>query len=63
MDAMDGPPEPRLPQAEEDELKLVGEVAWRIHRAVNPSPVVGHATEHSIEDPFTGEVTVTMRLA
>jgi hypothetical protein len=25
--------------------------------------VLGHAVEHSIEDPFTGEITVRIRLA
>ncbi len=28
-----------------------------------PSPVIGVAAEHSIEDPFTGEATVRVRLA
>lgn len=27
-----------------------------------PDKVLGYATEHSIEDPFTGEITVSVRL-
>jgi hypothetical protein len=29
---------------------------------MRPGPIYGYAVEHSIEDPFTGEITVRVRL-
>lgn len=60
---MDDAPEPRLSFEEEEELKRIGRIGRDIHRQMNPSPILGIATEHSIEDPFTGEITVSVRLS
>lgn len=63
MDEMDRAPEPWITFAEEEEIKRVNRLAGEIHRQANPSPLLGYATEHSIEDPFTGEITVSLRLS
>jgi hypothetical protein len=61
-DPMDqGPPTP-LTFEEEEEVKRTARLAHEIHRQANPSPLVGYATEHSIEDPFTGQITVQVRI-
>lgn len=59
---MDRAPESPLSFAEEEEIKRLNRLAHEIHRQVNPSPRIGVATEGSIEDPFTGAITVTVRL-
>ncbi len=47
------------PPAEENQARRIGRIARDIQRQVNGSgPVIGHAIEHSIEDPLTGEITV-----
>jgi len=62
MDEMDRAPESGLTFEEEEAIKRVNRLAHDLHRQMNPSPVIGYATEHSIEDPFTGQITVSVRL-
>lgn len=46
------------------DVRIDFDEAGRILNAtvLNPNPVVGHAVEHSIQDPFTGETTVRVKL-
>ncbi len=60
-DPLDDVPEPRLDPAEEEAERRFGRTMREIVRQLHPSPPLGYATEHSIEDPFTGEITVTFR--
>lgn len=66
---MDAAPEewdlPPLPSPEdEDELRRVGQAVRQIRNAdQDRRQVIGYATEHSIEDPFTGHITVEFVLA
>ncbi len=61
-DPMDQAPPSPLTFEEEEEIKRISRLAHEVHRQANPSPLVGHATEHSIEDPFTGQITVQVRI-
>jgi hypothetical protein len=62
-DPADDAPESCLSFEEEEEIKHVNRIVHDLHRQMNPSPIIGYATEHSIEDPFTGDITVTVQLA
>lgn len=59
---MDQAPPSPLSFEEEEEIRRINRLAHEIHRQVNPSPIIGTAVENSIEDPFTGQITVTIQL-
>lgn len=58
----DDEPDPQISFEAAEEIKALSRIVGDLHRQMNPSPRLGVATEHSIEDPFTGEITVTVRL-
>jgi hypothetical protein len=55
-------PGPSVDPAEAEEITRTGRISNDLRRQMNPSPRLGVATEDSIEDPFTGQITVTVQL-
>jgi hypothetical protein len=55
-------PGPSIDPAEADEIRQVNRYVNDLRRQMSPGERLGVATEHSIEDPFTGDITVTVRL-
>lgn len=53
---------PQIDAEEVEEIRAVSRVVDDLRRQMNPAERLGVATEHSIEDPFTGQITVTVRL-
>jgi hypothetical protein len=55
---------PDLPSPQEEDCeRRIGQAVRRVQRQANGAGrVIGHAIEHSIEDPFTGEITVRILL-
>lgn len=53
---------PQIGADEAEEIKRVNRLVSGLRRQMNPSPRLGVAMEHSIEDPSTGAITVSVRL-
>jgi hypothetical protein len=53
---------PQVGAEEAEEIKAISYIVNDLRRQMNPGPRFGVATEHSLEDPFTGQITVSIRL-
>jgi hypothetical protein len=61
-DPLDDVPTPRLDPVEENQIRRDVSEARRMHSKLFGGGLIGRAVEHSIEDPFTGEIIVKVEL-
>jgi hypothetical protein len=53
---------PQIGAEEAEGIKAVSRVVNDLRRQMSPSPRLGVTAEHSIEDPFAGQITVSIQL-